>query len=89
MLFFATAIIVRGGLGFGDATLAGLVALPLGYLGWDRPVIAIVVAYIVAGGVGLIGLTTRRLSRRSVLPFGPFILLGGLVGALCQVQLGA
>lgn len=89
VLFVATAVIAPGGLGLGDATLAGLVALPLGYLGWDRPVIAIVVAYLVAAVAGLVGLATRRLSRRSFLAFGPFILLGALVGAFSQVQVGA
>ena len=87
VIFVATAVVVPGGLGLGDATLAGLVALPLGFLGWDRPVIAIVVAYVAAGVVGLAGLATRRLSRRSYLAFGPFILLGALVGALSQVHL--
>ena len=76
--------IVPGGLGLGDATLGGLVALPLGYLGWGVPILGFVAAYLVSGVVALIGLATRRLSLRSHIAFGPFIVVGALAALLVR-----
>ena len=74
------------GLGLGDATLGGLVALPLGYLGWGVPIVGFVAAYLVSGLVAVVGLATRRLSLRSHIAFGPFIVVGALVAVLVRFQ---
>jgi leader peptidase (prepilin peptidase)/N-methyltransferase len=85
-VYAALAFVVPGGLGLGDATLGGLVALPLGYLGWGVPVVGFVAAYLVSGVVAVAGLATRRLSLRSHIAFGPFIVVGALVALLVRVQ---
>jgi leader peptidase (prepilin peptidase) / N-methyltransferase len=86
LVYAVLAFVVPGGLGLGDATLGGLVALPLGYLGWGVPIVGFVVAYLVSGVVALIGLVTRRLSLRSHIAFGPFIVVGALVAVLVRFQ---
>ena len=86
LVYAVLAFVVPGGLGLGDATLGGLVALPLGYLGWGVPIVGFVVAYLVSGAVALVGLATRRLSLRSHIAFGPFIVVGALVALLVRFQ---
>lgn len=86
LVYAVLAFVVPGGLGLGDATLGGLVALPLGYLGWGVPIVGFVVAYLVAGVGALVGLATRRLSLRSHIAFGPFIVVGALVAVLVRIQ---
>ena len=84
----ASAFIVPGGLGLGDATLGGLVALPLGYLGWGVPILGFVAAYLVSGVVALVGLATRRLTLRSHIAFGP-VMSSGALGRRCCVRFTA
>jgi leader peptidase (prepilin peptidase)/N-methyltransferase len=86
LVYAVLAFVVPGGLGLGDATLGGLVALPLGYLGWGVPIVGFVAAYLVSGVVALVGLATRRLSLRSHIAFGPFIVVGALVALLVRLQ---
>jgi leader peptidase (prepilin peptidase) / N-methyltransferase len=86
LVYAVLAFVVPGGLGLGDATLGGLVALPLGYLGWGVPIVGFVVAYLVSGVVAAAGLATRRLSLRSHIAFGPFIVVGAMVALLVRFQ---
>ncbi len=87
LVYAVLAFVVPGGLGLGDATLGGLVALPLGYLAWGVPILGFVAAYLVSGVVALVGLATRRLTLRSHIAFGPFIVIGALVALLVRFQL--
>ena len=87
VVYAVLAFIVPGGLGLGDATLGGLVALPLGYLAWGVPILGFVAAYLVSGVVALVGLATRRLTLRSHIAFGPFIVVGALLALLVRFQL--
>ena len=67
----------RGGLGFGDVKLAAWLGLYLG----PRALPVTLFAAAIAGGVMATALlATGRRGRRDVIPFGPFLALGGLVG---------
>jgi leader peptidase (prepilin peptidase) / N-methyltransferase len=85
-VYAALAFLVPGGLGLGDATLGGLVALPLGYIGWGVPILGFVFAYLLSGLLAVVGLALRRLSLRSHIAFGPFIVVGALLAALVRFQ---
>jgi leader peptidase (prepilin peptidase)/N-methyltransferase len=87
LVYAVLALLVPGGLGLGDATLGGLVAVPLGYLGWGLPILGFVLAYLVSGVVALVGLALRRLTLRSHIAFGPFIVFGALAALLVRFQL--
>lgn len=80
--FLVLALMSRGALGLGDATLAGLVGLALGYVDPAWPVLALVAAFVLGGLVAALGLLTRRLTLSTHLAFGPFVLLGALAVAL-------
>lgn len=87
LVYAVLAVVVPGGLGLGDATLGGLVAVPLGYLGWGVPVLGFVLAYLLSGVVAVVGLALRRLTLRSHIAFGPFIVVGALAALLVRFQL--
>ncbi|MDR6198714.1 leader peptidase (prepilin peptidase)/N-methyltransferase [Microbacterium sp. SORGH_AS428] len=64
------------GMGGGDVKLAGLLGIALGYLGWDALLLGLFAGFLLGGlfSVGL--LLSRRGSRRTRIPFGPWMLLG-------------
>ena len=71
-----------GAMGGGDVKVAGLLGLYLGFAGWGVLLLGTLLPFYGAAlaGVGL--LLTGRGSRRSVLPFGPFLLAGALTAIL-------
>jgi leader peptidase (prepilin peptidase)/N-methyltransferase len=69
--FLAAALLRPGELGMGDVKLAAVLGLYLG----ASVVPALLVALLAATVVGVAG-------RRSTLPLGPFLALGGVVGLL-------
>jgi leader peptidase (prepilin peptidase)/N-methyltransferase len=78
-LYFAIAFAFRGGMGFGDVKLAGVLGLYLGWLGWSSVLVGAFAGFLLGGLVGVVLLATRRAGRRSALPYGPFMLTGALV----------
>ena len=78
LFYIVLALLVPGGLGFGDATLGALVSLPLGYLGWSEAVTGVVLTYL-CGGVFSLGMVAlRRVRLTGYIAFGPFIVIGSL-----------
>lgn len=81
-LYFLLFLVNPAGMGFGDVKLAPTVALPLGWYGWGAVVGGTFAAFALGAVVGLALLATGRASRKSPLPFGPFMLLGAAVALL-------
>jgi leader peptidase (prepilin peptidase)/N-methyltransferase len=78
--YLSLALIDRGGMGFGDVKLAGVLGLFLGFLGWGELIVGAFAAFLL-GGVFAIGLVlARKASRTSGIPFGPWMLAGAWVG---------
>jgi leader peptidase (prepilin peptidase)/N-methyltransferase len=67
------ALIVRGGLGFGDVKLAFLVGVFTGYLGLGHVLVAGIGSFLIGGLVAAFLLITRKSSRKDAIPFGPFM----------------
>ncbi|MEI2764708.1 MAG: prepilin peptidase [Dermatophilaceae bacterium] len=82
------SLLPGGGVGAGDATVGGLVGLTLGFLDPVAPLVAAVAAFLLGGVVTAVGLLTGRLGPRSTVAFGPYLLLGGLLGALSTAPAG-
>ena len=76
----ALALINPSGLGLGDVKLAAPLGLALGYRGWDALLTGVLAAFLLVALSGLVMLALRRVTRTSELPFGPFMLLGALIG---------
>jgi leader peptidase (prepilin peptidase)/N-methyltransferase len=70
------------GMGLGDAKLAGLLALFLGYLGATDVVLGFLAGTAVASAFGIFMLATGRLDRKSAVTYGPFLVLGAFIAVL-------
>jgi len=68
------------GLGYGDVRLSGLLALCLGFLGWGRLLTGLYSGFLLGGLASATLVLARRASLKTQLPFGPFMMLGALVG---------
>lgn len=77
------------GLGYGDVRLAGLLALCLGFLGWGELITGLYAGFLLGGAASLLLMLAGRASRRTPIPFGPFMLAGAFVGLLWGHQLAS
>jgi leader peptidase (prepilin peptidase)/N-methyltransferase len=85
--FLLLWLVYPRGMGYGDVRLSGVLGIVLGYLGWG-PLLVGVYAGFLLGGLGGGLLTLLRLVDRKAYPFGPFMLLGALVGVLFGTWIG-
>ena len=67
------------GMGYGDVRLSGVLGMALGYLGWGELLVGMYAGFLV-GAVGWIPLRLLRITKDRHFPFGPFMLLGAVVG---------
>jgi leader peptidase (prepilin peptidase)/N-methyltransferase len=72
----------RNGLGLGDAALAVPVGVALGWVGWSAVVLWVLSASLLIFLAATSLLALRRITRRSRLPLGPFLLLAVLPAVL-------
>jgi leader peptidase (prepilin peptidase) / N-methyltransferase len=80
-MFLALWLVHPRGLGYGDVRLSGILGIALGYLGWGPLVVGVYAGFLL-GGVGGGLLSLARVVERRAIPFGPFMLVGALVGVL-------
>lgn len=89
--FFWVLWFVRSaGMGFGDVRLAALIGLVLGWAGWNELALGIWSSFVLFAVPALLVVVARRdrtLLKRSF-PFGPFMVLGALVGLVWGTALG-
>ncbi|GAA3260783.1 prepilin peptidase [Nonomuraea helvata] len=69
-------------MGLGDVKLAGLIGMTAGALGWQAWIVAAFCGQVLGALYGLAILLTRRGTRHTQFPFGPFMLLGAFT-TLC------
>lgn len=79
--FFVLWFVYPRGMGYGDVRLSGLLGMVLGYLGWAELVTGLYAAFLI-GGLGGLLLSALRIVDRKAYPFGPFMLVGAVVGVL-------
>jgi leader peptidase (prepilin peptidase)/N-methyltransferase len=70
------------GMGWGDVKLAGLLGLALGYVSWAALVIGGFAGFALGAVVGVAVIAAGHGNRKSVLPFGPFMIIGAFLGLL-------
>ncbi|KTR40849.1 peptidase A24 [Curtobacterium oceanosedimentum] len=85
--YLLLAVLVPGGMGFGDVKLAGVLGLALAYLGWGPLAVGSFAAFLLGGTFALVLVATRRAGRRSGIPFGPWMVCGAWVGVLFGADL--
>jgi len=75
VVFFGVLFLGSGGrwLGGGDVRIGAIMGL---LLGWPQVVVALFLAYLLGSIFSVVGLITKKLSRKSPIPFGPFLFIG-------------
>jgi leader peptidase (prepilin peptidase)/N-methyltransferase len=68
------------GMGMGDVKLSGIVGLALGWLGWGPLVVGAFAAFLVGATVSIGLVMLRDEGRKTRVPFGPFMLIGIVIG---------
>jgi leader peptidase (prepilin peptidase)/N-methyltransferase len=84
--YLLLALLRPGQLGGGDIKLAGIVGLALGWLGWPTLIRGAFLGFVLAAIVSLVLLVLRRITLRSAICFGPFLLGGALLAMLISGQ---
>jgi len=79
VLFFAMAYFAPD-LGFGDVKLAGVVGGFLGWFGLAEAVAGFFFAWVLMALVGIAMLALRRINIKASLPFGPYLVIGAVIG---------
>ena len=87
-LYLILAVAYPGGMGLGDVKLAGLLGLYLGWLGWAPLMVGAFGAFLLGGLFSVVLVITRRASRKSSIPFGPWMLAGAWLGIFGGVVIG-
>jgi leader peptidase (prepilin peptidase)/N-methyltransferase len=81
-LFFLLLLAFPSGLGMGDVKLAGPLGAYLGWLGATAFVAGLMAAWLLAAVTGLGLMAAGRATRKTQLPFGPFLIAAALGVAL-------
>jgi leader peptidase (prepilin peptidase) / N-methyltransferase len=87
--FLALALISPRGMGLGDVKLAPTLGLALGWLSWGAVAFGIFAGFLLGGVAGLAAIAVAGLTRKSLLPFGPWLVTGALLGVLAGADVAA
>jgi leader peptidase (prepilin peptidase)/N-methyltransferase len=80
-IYLLMFLVNPAGMGFGDVKLAPTLGLALGWYGWPAVFTGTFAGLLLGALTGLALIASRRATRRTAIPFGPFMLIGTL-GAL-------
>ncbi|MEU2929582.1 A24 family peptidase [Streptomyces sp. NPDC007251] len=78
----ALYLVNPGGMGFGDVKLAVGMGAVLGWYGWPTVLLGAFAGFLLGALYGAALVLARRASRKTAVPFGPFLLAGALAGLL-------
>ncbi|WP_307713699.1 prepilin peptidase [Streptomyces sp. V4I23] len=81
-VYFLLFLINPNGMGFGDVKLALSLGLVLGWYGWVVLFLGAFAGFLLGSLYGLTLVLLRRAGRKTAIPFGPFMIVGALLGVL-------
>lgn len=70
------SLATRGGIGMGDVKLSVSLGMASGAISVGASLMVFVFAFLLGGAWAVIGLATRRYTRKTAIAFGPALLLG-------------
>jgi leader peptidase (prepilin peptidase)/N-methyltransferase len=89
-VFYAVIRLVKpSGMGWGDVKLSGVLGGYLAWLSWGALAVGGFAAFLIGGLAGVALMLLGRAGRKSRIPFGPYMLVGALVGVLWGAQLSS
>jgi leader peptidase (prepilin peptidase)/N-methyltransferase len=77
--YLVLALTFPGGLGAGDVKLGGLLGLVLGWASWAAVMTGTLLGWLLGAGAWFTFRLTGHMTHSSLLPLGPFLLLGTLI----------
>lgn len=77
--YFLLAFAYPAGMGFGDVKLAGVIGAVLGYLSWGTLAVGAFAGFALGSIFAVALMATRRVTRKSAVAFGPFMIAGALL----------
>lgn len=77
--YLLVSVVSSGALGMGDVKLSSVLGLNLAYFSLASLFLATLLAFVMATLFVLLGTILRRLTLKSVVPFGPFMIIGALI----------
>jgi leader peptidase (prepilin peptidase)/N-methyltransferase len=75
-MFYALALVSRGGMGGGDIKMMAMVG---GLMGWKSVLLISFVGSFIGGVVGIFLMIFKGKGRKTKIPFGPFLALGSMI----------
>ena len=87
--FLLLALISPRGMGLGDVKLAPTLGLALGWLSWGTVAVGVFAGFLLGGLAGVAAILVLGLTRKSLLPFGPWLVAGALLGVLAGGDVAA
>lgn len=78
-------LVYPAGMGYGDVRLSGILGIVLGYLGWGQLVLGGWSGFLLGGLGGLVLVAFKVIDKRHN-PFGPWMLIGALVGVVAGAE---
>jgi leader peptidase (prepilin peptidase)/N-methyltransferase len=85
-LFLLLALLSPRGMGLGDVKLAPTLGLALGWLSWPAVAVGVFGAFLLGGLIGVAAMALLRLGRKALIPFGPSLTAGALLGVLAGAE---
>lgn len=89
LAFLVLFVIYPKGMGFGDVKLAGILGLYLGWFGAAVLLVGAFLGYLLGGVYGLVAVIAGRATRKSAIPFGPFMIAGALLAIFAGDEIAA
>ena len=75
-LFYLLAVLSNGGMGAGDIKYISAAGA---FLGWQKVLLVIFIGALLGSVVGVFQIAVQKKSRKSLIPFGPFLAAGTLI----------
>ena len=75
-LLLLIAFIYKKGMGIGDVKLIGMIGV---FIGWQYALISIFIGALLGSIYGIYMMLTDKMTRKTRIPFGPFISLGAVI----------
>ncbi len=84
VIFFLVAYLSKGGMGGGDIKM---IAMMGSFLGWQKMLLVIFSSSLMGSLLGIILMVLGKKGRKSEIPYGPFLALGGILSLFWGDQL--